>query len=88
MAMGVSSAPGPINLGNPRENTLIELAQMVTAIVGGSGEISFLDLPEDDPKKRNPDISRARNILGWEPSVSLEEGIKRTASWMSRSLGV
>jgi UDP-glucuronate decarboxylase len=88
MAMGLSSNPGPINLGNPRENTLIELAQMVTAIVGGSGEISFLDLPEDDPKKRNPDISRARNILGWEPSVSLEDGIKRTASWMSSSLGV
>jgi dTDP-glucose 4,6-dehydratase len=88
VAMGLSSNPGPINLGNPRENTLLELAQMVTAIVGGSGDISFLDLPEDDPKKRNPDISRAINILGWEPSVSLEDGIKRTASWMSSSLGV
>lgn len=88
MAMGLSSNPGPINLGNPRENTLLELAKMVTAIVGGSGDISFLDLPEDDPKKRNPDISRARNILGWEPSVSLEDGIKRTAIWMSSSLGV
>jgi dTDP-glucose 4,6-dehydratase len=88
MAMGVSSNPGPINLGDPRENTLLELAQMVTAIVGGSGEITFLDLPEDDPKRRNPDISRARNILDWEPTVSLEDGIKRTASWMSSSLGV
>jgi len=88
IAMGLSSNPGPINLGNPRENTLLELAQMVTAIVGGSGEMTFLDLPEDDPKRRNPDISRARNILDWEPTVSLEDGIKRTASWMSSSLGV
>jgi len=88
IAMGLSSNPGPINLGNPRENTLLELAQMVTAIVGGSGEITFLDLPEDDPKRRNPDIFRARNILDWEPTVSLEDGIKRTASWMSSSLGV
>jgi dTDP-glucose 4,6-dehydratase len=88
IAMGLSSNPGPINLGNPREITLLEIAQMVTAIVGGPGEVTFLDLPEDDPKKRNPDISRARNILDWEPTVSLEDGIKRTASWMTSSLGV
>ena len=86
MAMGQSNHPGPINLGNPRENTLLELAKMVTDIVGGSGEIKFLDLPQDDPKKRNPDISKARSILGWEPTVSLEEGIQKTATWMAKNL--
>jgi dTDP-glucose 4,6-dehydratase len=88
MAMGLSDHPGPINLGNPRENTLLELAKMVTEIVGGSGEIEFLDLPEDDPKKRNPEISKAKSILGWEPAVPLEEGIEKTASWMRKHLSV
>jgi dTDP-glucose 4,6-dehydratase len=86
MSMGQSSHPGPINLGNPRESTLLELAKKVTEIVGGSGEIEFLDLPEDDPKKRNPEISKARGILGWEPTVLLEEGIEKTASWMRKRL--
>lgn len=86
MAMGAGNHPGPINLGNPRENSLLELAKLVTEIVGGSGEIKFLDLPEDDPKKRNPDITRAKTILGWNPSVSLEDGIKKTATWMSANL--
>lgn len=80
--MGKSSHPGPLNLGNPRESTLLELASIVADIVGGSGEINFLDLPEDDPKTRNPDISLARRILGWEPEVQIEEGISRTANWM------
>jgi nucleoside-diphosphate-sugar epimerase len=84
--MGQSSDPGPINLGNPIENTLLELAKMVTNIVGGSGEVKFLDLPQDDPKKRNPDISKARSTLGWEPTVSLEEGIQKTATWMAKNL--
>ena len=88
VAMGQSTHPGPINLGNPRENTLIELAQLVKEIVGGTGEIEFLALPEDDPKQRNPDITRARSILGWEPSVSLEEGLSKTALWMASRLGI
>jgi dTDP-glucose 4,6-dehydratase len=86
VAMGNSSQTGPINLGNPRENTLLELAKMVTTIVGGSGKINFLPLPEDDPRQRNPDISRAINILGWEPEVTLESGIKQTANWMEKLL--
>ena len=86
MAMGQSSDPGPINLGNPRENTLLELAKMVTDIVGGSGELKFVDLPQDDPKTRNPDISKARSILGWEPTMSLEEGIQKTATWMAKNI--
>jgi dTDP-glucose 4,6-dehydratase len=86
IAMGQCNHPGPINLGNPRENTLLQLAKMVTEIVGGSGDIKFLDLPEDDPKKRNPEISKARSVLDWEPSVLLEEGIEKTASWMRKRL--
>lgn len=86
MAMGSSTQPGPINLGNPRENTLLELATMVSEIVGGSGGVNFLPLPEDDPKQRNPDISRATRILGWEPKVTLESGIQKTADWMQEFL--
>jgi dTDP-glucose 4,6-dehydratase len=86
MAMGRSDQAGPINLGNPQENTLLELATMVSKIVGGSGETNFLPLPEDDPKQRNPDIGRAKSLLGWEPSVPLESGIERTAAWMVKAL--
>jgi dTDP-glucose 4,6-dehydratase len=86
MAMGLSDHAGPINLGNPREITLLDLARTVTEIVGGSGEIEFRDLPKDDPKQRNPDISKARSILGWEPSVLLEDGIQKTAAWMAKNL--
>jgi nucleoside-diphosphate-sugar epimerase len=64
------------------------LAQLVKEIVGGTGEIEFLALPEDDPKQRNPDITRARSILGWEPSVALEEGLSKTALWMASRLGI
>lgn len=82
IAMGESSHGGPINLGNPKEHTLLELADLVHAIVGGSQEIKFLDLPLDDPKRRNPDISRARDLLNWEPEVKIDEGIRLTAEWM------
>jgi dTDP-glucose 4,6-dehydratase len=86
VAMGKSSHPGPINLGNPKDNTLIELADLVTQIVGGSGETVFLKLPEDDPKHRNPDVSRAREVLNWYPKISLEEGVRETAAWMRTTL--
>ncbi len=82
MEMGLSDHPGPINLGNPIENTLLELAQIVTSVVGGSGEMVFMPLPEDDPKRRNPDVQKAKDILGWAPSVEIEDGIRRTAEWM------
>jgi nucleoside-diphosphate-sugar epimerase len=87
MAMGQSNHPGPINLGNPREHTLLELARVVTEIVGGSGDIRLLTLPQDDPKQRNPDISKATEVLKWHPLVALEEGIELTAAWMRGSMG-
>ena len=86
MAMGKSNHPGPINLGNPRENTLLELANIVTEVIGGAGEINYLPLPEDDPKQRNPDITKARTVLSWEPKTSLETGIETTGSWMAATL--
>ena len=86
MAMGKSNHPGPINLGNPRENTLLELANIVTEVIGGTGEINYLPLPEDDPKQRNPDITKARTVLSWEPKTSLETGLERTGSWMAATL--
>jgi dTDP-glucose 4,6-dehydratase len=67
----------PVNIGNPAEYTLLELARKVLEVTGASSEIVFEALPVDDPKVRQPDITRARQLLGWEPQVSLEEGLRR-----------
>jgi dTDP-glucose 4,6-dehydratase len=67
----------PINIGNPAEYTLLELAQSVLDVTGSRSEIVFEALPVDDPKVRQPDITRARQLLGWEPQVSLEDGLRR-----------
>ncbi|HET7876598.1 MAG TPA: UDP-glucuronic acid decarboxylase family protein [Methylomirabilota bacterium] len=77
----------PLNLGNPRELTLLELAKLVLQVSGSRSEIVFRPLPTDDPKVRQPDISRARRLLGWEPRVELEEGLRRTIEWY-RTTGV
>ncbi len=68
----------PVNLGNPAEMTLLELAETVIRVTGSESEIVFEALPVDDPQVRQPDITRARQILGWEPEISLEEGLRRT----------
>jgi dTDP-glucose 4,6-dehydratase len=67
----------PVNLGNPDERTVLELAEIVKRITGSSSEIVFEALPIDDPMQRKPDITRARQLLGWEPEISLEEGLSR-----------
>jgi dTDP-glucose 4,6-dehydratase len=67
----------PVNIGNPAEYTLLDLARKVLEVTGASSEIVFEALPVDDPKVRQPDITRARQLLGWEPQVSLEEGLRR-----------
>eukprot|EP00439_Symbiodinium_sp_Y106_P088279 s1_g815.t1 len=69
---------GPINLGNPREFTIRQLAEKVIELTGSSSEIEFRALPEDDPKQRQPDISSARRVLDWEPTVQLDEGLNKT----------
>ncbi len=73
-----SSEHMPVNLGNPQEFTLLELANIVLHVTGSRSEIVFEALPEDDPQVRQPDITRARELLGWEPEVPLEDGLRRT----------
>jgi nucleoside-diphosphate-sugar epimerase len=70
-----------INLGNDAEMTILELAEKIIGITGSSSEIVYLPLPEDDPQNRRPDLKRARTILGWEPKVSLEDGLRRVIEW-------
>jgi nucleoside-diphosphate-sugar epimerase len=72
---------GPMNIGNPHEVTIVELAEIVNAVAGGSSELVFEARPVDDPEMRCPDITRARTTLGWEPQVSLEDGLARTVEW-------
>jgi len=69
---------GPVNIGNPGEFTMMELAEMVLHLVGGPSQITFMPLPQDDPKQRQPDIRLAKKQLGWQPTVSLEDGLKET----------
>jgi dTDP-glucose 4,6-dehydratase len=68
----------PVNLGNPSEFTILELAEKVLRLTGSSSEIVYEALPEDDPQQRRPDVTRARQLLGWQPEIELEEGLKRT----------
>jgi len=80
-AMMDSEVPGPINLGNPEEFTIIELAKKVKNSIGSSSDIIFKPLPEDDPKRRKPIIEKAMKILNWKPIWTLEEGLKETIEW-------
>ena len=75
------SETGPINLGNPAENTILELAQKVIAMTGSKSHIEMRPLPSDDPRQRNPDISKARKILQWEPKVPLDKGLEKTIAY-------
>jgi UDP-glucuronate decarboxylase len=77
---------GPINLGNPHEFTMIELATKVIELTNSNSDLEWLPLPADDPKQRKPDITLARNTLGWEPKVDLETGLKQTISDFSSRL--
>ncbi|MGH7313543.1 MAG: UDP-glucuronic acid decarboxylase family protein [Candidatus Rokuibacteriota bacterium] len=76
----------PVNLGNPQEMTLLELAKRILRLTASHSEIVFRPLPEDDPKVRQPDITRARTLLGWEPRVDTEEGLRLTIDWFRRKL--
>jgi UDP-glucuronate decarboxylase len=69
---------GPINLGNPTENTILQLAETIINLTGSKSKISSLPLPSDDPKQRKPDISRANTVLNWSPKVDLESGLLQT----------
>lgn len=84
-----SEHTGPMNIGNPTERTMLEFAQEIKRLTGSSSEIVFEPLPtSDDPKKRKPDITKAKTLLGWEPHVSLEEGLSRTIAYFKKRLGL
>ncbi len=77
----LSSERYPVNLGNPREMTILEFSRHIRAMTGSQSEIVFQPLPEDDPRQRQPDISKARALLGWEPKVTLEDGLRETVAF-------
>ena len=78
---------GPVNMGNPGEFTMIELAERVLRLTGSTSKLVFRPLPQDDPKQRQPDIGRAKSLLGWEPAVALEQGLERTIAYFRTVLG-
>ena len=81
LALLSSSETDPVNIGNPREISVLEFAKMIISMTESSSAIEYHDLPVDDPKVRVPDISRAKSLLHWEPQVDLEEGLRRTIQW-------
>ncbi|MEM5312067.1 UDP-glucuronic acid decarboxylase family protein [Paraburkholderia sp. JHI869] len=83
-----SDVTGPINIGNPAEFTIRELAETVLKMVGGRSKLIFSPLPKDDPKQRQPDITLARGKLGWEPQVKLEQGLAKTVNYFRSFLGL
>lgn len=81
-----SDVVGPINLGNPKEFTMLELAETILRLTGSSSRLTFHPLPEDDPRQRQPDITMARKTLGWEPRVSLSDGLSETIAYFRKTL--
>jgi len=81
VALSRSGEPYPVNLGNPREMTILEFAEIIQKIVGLTSAIDYRPLPQDDPKRRQPDITRARMLLDWEPATAIEEGLKETIEY-------
>ncbi len=77
----------PVNLGNPHEMTVLEFAKKIIGLTGSKSEIIFQPLPQDDPQVRQPDITKARQLLGWEPQVQVDEGLKRTIEFFRERLG-
>ena len=84
--MELESEHGPVNIGNPTEFTILECARKVIATTGSASQIKFEALPQDDPKQRCPDISKAKRLLGWEPKVELESGLKLSLEYFRRAV--
>jgi dTDP-glucose 4,6-dehydratase len=78
----------PVNIGNPTEMTVLQFAKAILEITGSKSEIDFRPLPVDDPKVRQPDISLAKRILGWEPKVSFDQGIRQTVNYFRNFLSL
>jgi dTDP-glucose 4,6-dehydratase len=86
LALLDSELTGPINIGNDNEFTIAQLAELIIDVTGSSSELVYLPLPVDDPMQRKPDLTKARTLLGWEPTVQLREGIERTAEYFASRL--
>ena len=87
MRLAHSDYPGPMNIGNPHEVSILELAKTIRSLTGSTAPIHFIERPEDDPQVRQPDITLARQALGWEPQVALEAGLSLTIAWFASQLG-
>jgi dTDP-glucose 4,6-dehydratase len=87
LALLDSEQTGPINIGNDNEFTIAQLAELIVDVTGSSSELVHLPLPVDDPMQRKPDLTKARTLLGWEPTVQLREGLERTAEYFASHLG-
>ena len=85
LALLDSDYVGPVNIGNPTEFTVLQLAEKVLALTGSSSELRFDPRPVDDPAQRRPDLTLARSLLAWEPEIALDEGLARTAQWFARA---
>ncbi|MQA94370.1 MAG: NAD-dependent epimerase/dehydratase family protein [Streptosporangiales bacterium] len=83
LALADSAHPGPMNIGGPEETTMLELAELIIQLTGSRSRIRFLERPEDDPAVRRPDTALARSLLGWEPRVGLEDGLRATIAWFA-----
>ena len=84
----LSDVNDPVNIGNPRETTIEEIARTIVRMTGSTSRLVFKELPVDDPKVRQPDITRARTLLGWEPKVQLEQGLEQTIAYFRSKMGV
>ncbi|MBX2997474.1 MAG: GDP-mannose 4,6-dehydratase, partial [Caldilineaceae bacterium] len=83
----MSNETDPVNIGNPVEMTILQFAERINAMIGNAGGIISKPLPKDDPQQRQPDISKARRVLGWEPKVSLDAGLEPTIDYFAKRLG-
>jgi len=83
LALAANRHPGPVNIGSQDEMSMLELAERVRDLTGSGSTVTFVDLPVDDPRKRRPDTTLAGEVLGWQPQVPVEEGLKRTLEWFS-----
>jgi dTDP-glucose 4,6-dehydratase len=86
MRLAKSAEPLPVNIGNPNEFTILECARLVLKVVGSNSKIRYEDLPQDDPKQRRPDITKARQLLGWEPKIDLEAGLRLSVDYFRKAV--
>jgi dTDP-glucose 4,6-dehydratase len=88
LRLSKSAVHGPVNIGNPTEFTILECAQRVLAVTGSKSALTYEALPQDDPKQRRPDISKAKQLLGWEPKIDLENGLRMSLEYFRREVAV